>query len=102
MRRKTLLLATTIILYSNIAKSQDTLVSAFFGLDNGLPSILCNQLGSQLDGMPVNFKFPIDVSSLAGTDFEVVDSLGNIHIPMCAVLAPANENGENRTVLLLG
>jgi hypothetical protein len=77
-------------------------VSAFFGLDNGLPSLLCNQLGSQLDGMPVNFKFPLDASSLSGTDFEVVDSLGNIHIPMCAVLAPANENGENRTVLLLG
>ena len=26
------------------AKSEDTLVSAFFGLDNGLPSLLCNQL----------------------------------------------------------
>ena len=26
---------------------QDTLVSAFFGLDNALPSLLCNQLGSQ-------------------------------------------------------
>jgi hypothetical protein len=81
---------------------QDTLVSAFFGLDNALPSILCNQLGSLLDGMPVNFRFPLNSSSLSGTDFEVVDSLGNIHIPMCAVLAPANENGENRTVLLLG
>ena len=81
---------------------QDTLVSAFFGLDNALPSILCNQLGSLLDGMPVNFRFPLDSSSLSETDFEVVDSLGNIHIPMCAVLAPANENGENRTVLLLG
>ena len=52
--------------------------------------------------MPVNFRFPLDSSSLTETDFEVVDSLGNIHIPMCAVLAPANENGENRTVLLLG
>ena len=81
---------------------QDTLVSAFFGLDNALPSLLCNQPGSLLDGMPVNFRFPLDSSSLSGTDFEVVDSLGNIHIPMCAVLAPANENGENRTVLLLG
>ena len=61
------------------AKSQDTLVSAFFGLDNGLPSLLCNQLGSLLDGMPVNFKFPLDASSLSETDFEVLDSLGNIH-----------------------
>ncbi|MAI86610.1 MAG: hypothetical protein CMF99_05545, partial [Candidatus Marinimicrobia bacterium] len=81
---------------------EDTLVSAFFGLDNALPSLLCNQLGILLDGMPVNFIFPLDSSSLSSTDFEVVDSFGNIHIPMCAVLAPANENGENRTVLLLG
>ena len=81
---------------------QDTLVSAFFGLDNALPSLLCNQLGSLLDGMPVNFKFPLDASSLSETDFEVFDSLGNIHVPTCVSLAPANENGENRTVLLLG
>ena len=74
----------------------------FFGLDNALPSLLCNQPGSLLDGMPVNFRFPLNASSLSETDFEVLDSFGNIHIPMCAVLAPANEYGENRTVLLLG
>ena len=86
-----------------IDKPQDAIVSAFFGLDNVLPSLfLCNQLGGQLDGMPVNFKFPLDVSSLSETDFEVLDSLGNIHTPMCVSLGPANENGENRTVLLLG
>ena len=82
--------------------NQDTLVSAFFGLDNALPSILCTQPGNQLDGMPVNFKYPLDAATLSGSDFEVVDSLGNIHIPICARLAPANDNGENRTVLLLG
>ena len=82
---------------------QDTLVSAFFGLDNALPSLLlCNQQVGLLDGMPVNFKFPLDASSLSETDFEVLDSLGNIHTPICVSLAPANENGENRTVLLLG
>ena len=82
---------------------QDTLVSAFFGLDNALPSLLlCNQQGGLLDGMPVNFKFPLDASSLSETDFEVLDRLGNIHAPICVSLAPANENGENRTVLLLG
>ena len=102
MKRKILVSAITILSFIISAKSQDTLVSAFFGLDNGLPSLLCNQFGSLLDGMPVNFKFPLDASSLSETDFEVVDSLGNIHIPMCAVLAPANENGENRTILLLG
>ena len=102
MRRKILFSAITILSFVTSAKSQDTLVSAFFGLDNGLPSLLCGTPGSQLDGMPVNFMFPIDGSTLSESDFEVVDSLGNIHIPMCAVLAPANENGENRTVLLLG
>ena len=102
MGRKILFSAITILTFVLNAKSQDTLVSAFFGLDNGLPSLLCGTPGSQLDGMPVNFMFPIDVSTLSESDFEVVDSLGNIHIPMCAVLAPANENGENRTVLLLG
>ena len=102
MRKKILLSAITILSFVTIAKSQDTLVSAFFGLDNGLPSLLCNQPGSLLDGMPVNFIFPIDASSLSENDFEVVDSLGNIHTPVCALLAPANENGENRTVLLLG
>ena len=82
---------------------QDTLVSAFFGLDNALPSLLlCNQQVGMLDGMPVNFKFPLDASSLSEADFEVLDSLGNIHTPICVSLAPANENGENRTVLLLG
>jgi hypothetical protein len=96
----------TLLSFSLIGKSQDStaLVSAFFGLDNALPfqaNFLC--LGAPgMDGMPVNFKFPIDASSLSASDFEVVDSLGTIHIPMCAVLAPANENGENRTVLLIG
>ena len=82
---------------------EDILVSAFFGLDNALPSLLlCNQQAGLLDGMPVNFKFPLDASSLSETDLEVLDSLGNIHTPICVSLAPANENGENRTVLLLG
>ena len=102
MRIRILISLIAILTFVLNAKSQDTLVSAFFGLDNGLPSLLCNQLGSQLDGMPVNFKFPLDASSLSETDFEVLDSLGNIHTPVCVLLAPANENGENRTVLLLG
>jgi len=102
MKRKIAVAATAILFFVGNSKSQDTLVSAFFGLDNALPSMLCNQPGSLLDGMPINFQFPLDASSLSETDFEVLDSLGNVHIPVCALLAPANENGENRTVLLLG
>ena len=102
LRKKFLISVITILTFVLNAKSQDTLVSAFFGLDNALPGLLAGRLGILIDGMPVNFRFPLDSSSLSETDFEVVDSLGNIHIPMNAVLSPANENGENRTVLLLG
>jgi len=102
MRRKIAVAATATLCILGNAKSQDTLVSAFFGLDNALAGLLCNQPGSLLDGMPVNFQFPLDESSLSETDFEVLDGLGNVHTPICALLAPANENGENRTVLLLG
>ena len=82
----------TVILYFHVRTSMKNICRqtsrcycvGFFGLDNALPSlILCNQLGSQLDGMPVNFKFPLDVSSLSETDFEVLDSLGNIYPYVC-------------------
>ena len=66
MRRKILL--SIITLFNFCFKCQITRYSCvgFFGLDNGLPSLLCNQLGSLLDGMPVNFKFPLDASTLSG------------------------------------
>ena len=86
--KRIIALAAIVILFSvGNAKSQDTLVSAFFGLDNALPGMLCNQPGNLLDGMPVNFQFPLDASSLSETDFEVLDNLGNVHAPICALLA---------------
>lgn len=105
LKSKILLFAIFTLATTYQLKAQGSpLVSAFFGLDNAMPfqaNLLCpGALG--MDGMPVNFKYPIDASTLSASDFEVVDSLGNIHIPMCAVLAPANEDGENRTVLLIG
>lgn len=106
LKSKILSFAIYALAFTNQANSQDStaLVSAFFGLDDALPitaNFLCPGAFG-MDGMPVNFKLPIDASSLSASDFEVVDSLGTIHIPICAVLAPANENGENRTVLLIG
>ena len=59
----------------------------FTGLDNVIPGLLCNQPGNLLDGMPVNFKFPLDASSLSETDFEVLDSL-EIYIPLFVFLWP--------------
>ena len=90
---------------SLLAQTDSTsIVSAFFGLDNDLPlavNLICFG-GNGMDGMPVNFNYAIDESTLEETDFEVIDSLGNILTPMCAILAPANDDGENRTVLLVG
>lgn len=106
MKLKLITSVVVFLAFVNFAISQEStaLVSAFFGLDSSMPfqaNFLCP--GAQgMDGMPVNFNYPIDASSLSASDFEVEDSLGNINIPMCAVLAPANENGENRTVLLIG
>ena len=85
MRRKIAVASTAILISVGSVKSQDTLVSAFFGLDNALPGLLCNQPGSLLDGMPVNFQFPLDASSLSETDFEVLDNLGNVHTSLCFV-----------------
>lgn len=106
MKSWVLISAISILSLVPHAQGQDStaIVSAFFGLDNALPftaNLLCpGALG--MDGMPVNFSVPIDASSLSASDFQVRDSLGNLHTPMCAVLAPANEDGENRTVLLIG
>ena len=90
----------------NIVKAQDTtsIVSAFFGLDNALP-IRINAIcpgGFLRDGMPVNFRYAIDETTLDNADFQIIDRMGNVYTPLCAVLAPADENGENRTVLLIG
>lgn len=93
-------------LYSFVTYAQDEtyIVSAFFGLDNSLPqqaNALC--LGAAgMDGMPLNFKYPIDINTLSNTDFEIIDSLGNSYTPHCVILRPADEDGENRTVLLIG
>jgi hypothetical protein len=90
----------------NTIKTQDTtsIVSAFFGLNNAAP-IWVNTIcpgGLNQDAMPVSFKYSIDETTLSEFDFEVIDNMGNPQTPLCAVLAPADENGENRTVLLIG
>lgn len=80
------------------------LLSAFFGLDNGLPfraNALC--LGaSGLDGMPVIFSHTLAPDSLQANDFEVVTASGITQTPRCVTLRPANDPGELRTVLLIG
>jgi len=84
--------------------SSDAVVCAFFGLDNALP-LRANALAKGAfgkDGMPVNFKDEIDGSTLDAEDFLVIDRNGKQHIPIAATLKPADHEGENRTVLLIG
>lgn len=80
------------------------LLSAFFGLDNGLPQAanrICRGAAGQ-DGMPVIFSTEIDPATLQAGDFQVVRQSGAAGEMHCASFMPATDPGELRTVLLVG
>ncbi len=80
------------------------LLSAFFGLDNGL-SFGANRLclgASGKDGMPIVLSHTIDPKTLQSEDFRVVTRSGLERTPFCLTLRPARDAGELRTVLLIG
>lgn len=80
------------------------ILSAFFGLDGGLPvqSALICPPGPLLDGMPVVFAEELDERTIMPGDFRVITRSGARRAPLCATTAPANEEDEDRTVLLIG
>ncbi len=80
------------------------LLSAFFGLDNSLPpraNLLCNGASGK-DGMPVVLSRTVDSETLQPEDFTVFTQSGAEKRPFCVTLRPAQDPGENRTVLLIG
>lgn len=81
------------------------LLSAFFGLDDGLPRVankgICEGAAGK-DGMPVIFSHEIDLSSMQAGDFRVLSASGAIGEITCVTLAPADDVGEARTVLVVG
>jgi hypothetical protein len=80
------------------------LLSAFFGLDNGLPfraHLLCLGAAGE-DGMPIVFSHTLDDETLQPEAFRVLTVSGAEHTPLCATLAPSVDPGERRTVLLIG
>ncbi len=80
------------------------LLSAFFGLDDGLPfgaHMLCLGAGGK-DGMPVVLSHTIDEQTLQAEDFRVVTRSGVEQAPLCVTLRPSVDQGERRTVLLIG
>lgn len=80
------------------------LLSAFFGLDNGLPprseGICRGARGA--DGMPVIFSHELDVDTLQPGDFRVTTASGNVGQLICVTMLPAIDPGELRTALLVG
>jgi hypothetical protein len=81
------------------------LLSAFFGLDSALPNRLnwfANQKFGDKDGMPVVFSHELDFSTLQAGDFKVTRESGKVGEVSFMTLAPANDLGEFRTVLLVG
>lgn len=85
--------------------AQGQLLSAFFGLDNGLPLgakvRICPQ-AAEADGMPIIFDAELDVRTVQAADFRVVSQAGTAAQPVCVTLLPAVDVGELRTVLLVG
>lgn len=80
------------------------LLSAFFGLDNDLPfraHALCLGAAGK-DGMPVVLSHTVDERTLAPEDFRVFTRSGIESTPHCVTLRPSVDEGERRTVLLIG
>ncbi len=84
---------------------QASILSAFYGLDDALPSTankgICKGAGGA-DGMPVIFSHEIDFDSMQAGDFKVTTASGKIGEITCVTLAPADDRGELRTALLAG
>lgn len=81
------------------------LLSAFFGLDDALPRIAslvaCEGAGGK-DGMPVIFSHELDAATVQPGDFKVTTTSGAVGEVTCLTMAPADDSGELRTVLLIG
>jgi len=82
------------------------LISAFFGLDNGLPERLTDRVACEgaggADGMPVIFSHEVDIATLEPGDFKITTQSGAVFAATCLTLAPADDPGELRTALLAG
>ena len=93
-----------ILTSETVESSVASLLSAFFGLDNNLPfrsNRLCLGASGQ-DGMPVVFSHTLNTETVNESDFEVETRSGEVYSPICVTLRPADDEGENRTVLLIG
>ncbi len=96
---------------TNITANRDSqgrqarLLSAFYGIDDGLPRasnfVICEGAAGK-DGMPVIFSHEIDVTTMQAGDFRVTSASGKVGDIKCVTLAPADDKGELRTALHVG
>lgn len=81
------------------------IISAFFGLDDAMPGLadlaVCDGASGK-DGMPMVFSHELDLESIQAGDIEVTLASGKTGYLHCVTLAPADDEGELRTLLLLG
>lgn len=90
-----------------IDQGEPTILSAYFGLNDGIQNNNRSQgqacaVDGDMDGMPLVFNYEIDQRTLDPEDFVVETQDGKSHTPICATTRPANNEDEDRTVLLLG
>ena len=81
------------------------LLSAFYGLDSTLPralNVFIHKETGGKDGMPVIFSHELDPATMQAGDFKVTKASGEVGELTCVTLAPADDMGEWRTVLLVG
>ena len=80
------------------------MLSAFFGLDNGLTprSRLIWKGAPGQDGMPIVFSHEIDPKTLDASDFQITTQKGEVVGIEHASYRPAVEEFELRTLLLIG
>ena len=80
-------------------------LSAFFGANNAFGP-LANRLvceGAEGgDGMPLVFSHQLDISTLQPGDFRITRADGSIGSLVCVTPMPALDEGELRTILLIG
>ena len=96
---------TDIVAKEDASGRQAGLLTAFFGLDNGLPRVsnvgICRGAGGK-DGMPVVFSHEVDIETMQAGDFRVIAESGAVGELTCVTPAPADDIGETRTILLVG
>jgi len=97
---------TDVTTRSHVDGRKTSLISAFYGVDNGLPErttdkVICRGAGGT-DGMPVMFSHEVDIATLEPGDVRVTTVSGATYPVTCLTLAPADDSGELRTALLAG